>query len=91
MNKAKGYEAIGIELEDFLKRYKPNHWKEPLGSVFIIDSVMPKTAKEFVASFQNGTLPETLKKQEGFFDNPNVAQAVKEFFDKGDYKKYLKE
>ncbi|MFH1332108.1 MAG: hypothetical protein ABIH63_02370 [archaeon] len=89
--KAKGYEAVAIELEYFLKKYTPLHWREPLSSVMAVDMVTIDSARQFVKSYDKGKLPQTLEEHpKTFYHNPNVAQAVKEFFEKGLHKKYLK-
>lgn len=89
--RAKRYEAVALELEHYLRGYKPPHWREPLSSVMAVDMITVDSAKKFVKSYDKGTLPETLKEHPKiFYHNPNVAQGVKEFFEKDLHKKYLK-
>ncbi|MFH1210631.1 MAG: hypothetical protein V1645_01825 [archaeon] len=91
LRRARGYEAVALELEHFLKGYTPPHWKEPLGSVMAVDMVSTDSARKFASSYRKGGLTHELKEHpRTFYHNPNVAQAVKEFFEKGLHKKYVK-
>lgn len=80
---AKGYEAIGMKLEDYLKRYEPDNWVEPLGEVFSIPIITEKVAKTFTESYNNSSLQNTLENQSNtFYQNPYVKEGIIEFYNK---------
>lgn len=77
-DKGNTFEHLAIQLGNFLKNYKPEGWKEPLGRVlsfshFYFDG---NEFRELEEGFRNGTLKEILSRK---YKNPHIIRGISLF------------
>ena len=78
---AKDYELDAIRLERFIKNYVPLGWKEPIGTVMTGFMFSAEDIKRMETDYREGVLRERIDER---YKNPNVTQAILEFFEKND-------
>ena len=76
---AEGYELDTIRLERFIKNYVPTGWKEPIGKVMTGFIFFVEDIKKMETDYKDGVLKEKMDER---YKNPNVTQAILEFFEK---------